>query len=834
MRLSIQRLRWVLLAGAVLLIGVLAAFIGYGRYRELKAYRQIIARSGISLTRDSNGVTWSQSIKGRKVFSIRAKSERSLGNGKWALHNADMWLYDHSGHPADHISGAEIEYDQNEGIARANGEVFMEIEPPQGLANGGRSGSPKPAPIRTPHAAAQVIQVRTSGLVYLRKLGLASTDQQVDFVYGGMHCTAVGAEFNSDESTLRLLSNVHMDGLAHGKPIHLTAARADMDQQADIANLARPVVISNGHTAKADTAILHLRKDGSIEQVQGIDHVVITSTTDTITAHRLDAVLNQQSLPETAQLSGGVVLTGTNPLRPLQGAANVIDVVFNAQGSPTRVTAIGDAKLRMVDHKTYASGLSRSMEGEKIVAALSPGQRKSSVRLTEVHVTGSAHAGGQSLANAAGDAAKGSTVPALKTVQVWADDLRVLFASSEAGKVAPEKLSGTGHTKLQQDGPRGDEEISRGDTLAIVFNPSSGRSKTNPLNPAATTIASAIQVGNVTIYDRSPAKPGALQPAAPSTGIADRASYLAATQTLTLTGAAHLSSDSGSIVAPTITLSQQTGDADASGGVQASFESLPRSGAPVRGKLAPVTHVLSSTAHFDHPGQLATFYGTDTTQARIWQGGSQVEAAKLTLDDLHKTFSARPASPGGLIHAILVANPEDTKAGTPGQAAKVIRVASETMDYNDLRREATFAGKVQIDGKMGEVSGQHAVAFMVAARPIAPGATPTTKQSQANPLGGSIDRVVVYGSVRLDQPGRHGTGEELLYNVVKGTYILTGTAESPPHISDAQQGNITGGTLVFSDAGSTIVVTGHQGASKDKTGRVRTETYVHSGKPERQ
>ena len=93
-----------------------------------------------------------------------------------------------------------MEYDQNEGIARAKGEVFMDIQPPQGLANGGRSAAPPSAPAKA-SPPAPVIHVRTSGLVYLRKLGVASTDQQVEFSYGEMTCTALGAEFNTDQAT---------------------------------------------------------------------------------------------------------------------------------------------------------------------------------------------------------------------------------------------------------------------------------------------------------------------------------------------------------------------------------------------------------------------------------------------------------------------------------------------------------------------------------------------------------------------------------------------------------------------------------------------------------
>ena len=324
------------MAGALLLVGVLAAFIGYGRYRALKAYRQIIARSGVSLTHDSNGVTYSQSIKGKKVFTLRAKTESSLGDGKYALHDAELLLYNRNGDAADHIYGSEMEYDQNEQVARAKGEVFMDIQPPQGLANGGRTQTQTKIQTAEPRpASAPVIHVRTSGLVYVRKLGVAATEEQVEFNYGDMTCTALGAEFNTNENTLKLLASVRMDGLAHGKPLHVTAARADMSRDENIANLTAPVVTSDDRRMRADTAVVTLRHDGSIESVQGNDRVVLTDRTQQITANRLDASLNAQSIPQTAKLTGDVVMVDSNPVRPAHGSASVVDVAMNAQGQPT-------------------------------------------------------------------------------------------------------------------------------------------------------------------------------------------------------------------------------------------------------------------------------------------------------------------------------------------------------------------------------------------------------------------------------------------------------------------------------------------------------------------
>ena len=833
MQLSIQRLRWVLLTGALLLAGVLAAFIGYGRFRALKAYRQIIARSGVSVTHDSNGVTYSQSLKGKKIFTIRAKTESTLGGGKYALHDAELLLYNSHGDAADHIYGSDMEYDQNEQVARAKGEVFMDIHPPEGLANGGHSASQPIASSKAKLQSAPVIHVRTSGLVYARKLGVAATDQQVEFSYGDMTCTAVGAEFDTNENTIKLLANVHMDGLAHGKPLHVIAARADMRRDENVAKLTAPVVTSDGRRMTADSAVMDLRKDGSIQSVQSNNHVVLTDKNQRVTANRLEASLNAQSIPQTAKLSGDVVLVDSNPLRPVQGSAAVVDVAMNAQGQPTRVVATGGAKLSMVDRKPNPSGLMRSMDGAKIIALFAPGEHKSPAHLTEIRAIGSAHASGQSVvAQAKGGSVESSKVPGLKNVQVRADDLRTTFAQAADGKVHPEKLYGIGHTQLQQDAPLGEQEISSGDSLEISFAsvPSAGA----PSPTVAMSIASAVQAGNVIFHNRAAAKPGSTSPASTTSGTAARASYEGQTQILTLTGSVHLEGEDGSIVAPTVALNQSTQDAEASGGVQATFQNAAATtpNVSLNAKPEPMTHVLAASAHFDHATRFATFYGTDAAPARMWQDASQIQAAILLFDGIKRTFGARPGKPDGLVHAILASSAPAPKPGAPVRLPSVIRVASPKMDYNDLRREATFSGGVTIEGTMGEVRGQHAVAFLAAAHTSATAPSVPSSSSEPNPFGGLIDRVVVYGTVQIDQPGRHGTGEQLLYTASKPNYILTGTPSVPAHITDTQQGSITGTTLIFGDAGSTIVVAGEQGLPKGKAERVHTETNVPPSKKE--
>jgi lipopolysaccharide export system protein LptA len=831
MRLSIQRLRWVLLAGALLLVGVLAVYIGYGRYRQLAIYKRLMKHSGISITHDTNGFTYSQSVKGKTVFTLHAKRATQLADGKWALHDADMTLYGRIAGRPDHIYGNEVEYDEKEGIARAIGEVHMDLQAPQALT-GGKPVSVAPTEAATPEDD-HVIHIKTSGLIYLHRLGVAATDKQVEFHYGAMECTAQGAEFNTGQNILRLLADVKMDGLTHDQPLHVTALSAEIDRTESHATLAHPIVRSEDRMGKADSAVLDFESDGSIQRVQGFGNVNLSETTRQVTAARLDATLNDDMQLKAAHLAGGVALIDVDATRPMQGSASKVDAAFDARGNPTTVTATGGAHFASVDRRSTPHGLARSLEGATIVtsfaAALHQKGEKPRTELTSMHATGNARAAGESLAapprNVAGNRAgiADASAPAIKNTQIAADDLQVSFRTSPDGKPQPQHLVGAGHTQLRQDAPLGEQQITTGDALDIVFAPVV---QPTQRKADALRVTSAVQTGNVTLHNQAAAT-AAGQPGAISAGTAHRAAYDGAAERLSLTGDVHWKSDSGQLIAPTVHVSQQTGDAEAEGGVQATLFSAPGTPASTPSSAdAPVTHILAATAQMHHSTQLSEFRDTDAHPAKMWQGASQVEAATLLFDGAKHTFSARPATPGVPIHAIFTGSPATPKAGAPARAASVIRAASPRMDYNDLRREATFTSGVILEGTMGQVHSQRAVVFLAPVDKSKP-ATASQTSTQAitqppSPFSGTLDRVIVSGDVQLDQPGRKASGDQLLYTAASGNYILTGTPAKPPIVVDAQQGSITGATLLFGDAGSTIVVAG----DPDKKTRVRTETEV--------
>ncbi len=815
------------MGGALLLVVTLTAYIGYGRYRALKTYQQLLQHSGISITHETDGFTYSQSVQGKTIFTIHAARAVQHGEGQWTLHDVVMTFYGRQPGVTDHIYASEVEYDEKLGVARAQGEVHMDLQAPQALT--GNHAEQKKQDDAAP------IHVRTSGLVYLRKLGVAATDQPVEFRYGGVQCTARGAEFDTSQSTLRLLAEVHLTGEAHGQPVDMTATRADVDRTANVARLTLPVVSSLGRSARADAATLLLRKDGSIEHAQAGGNVVLRVDTPhagsrQVTAARLDATLNAQTLPQTARLSGGVAMMDSNPLRPMRGSAAQVDALFDAQGAPASMTATGGAKVAMTDLRAPGStpqhGLSRELEAAKIVALFAPaakGGAKTSAQLRQLNASGAARASGESAVTPA----RGVPSGALKSTLVAGDELQLEF--TPGSKPRPQMLHGSGHTLLQQDAPLGEQQISTGDTLEMTFA-AKQQSKIDALPSLPSTapdefaISRALQSGHVSLRDRAATKPGTNAPAV-STGSAERADYDGATQKLTLTGDAHLNGDNAALTAPTVVMDRLSNVAEAFGGVRATLASASAAAAaPAR--PSPATHVVSASARFEHESQVAVFRGTDAQPARLWQDASQVQAAELTFDGQHRTFSARPAAAGALVHAVFTGSPSDPARPVKRPDAKaapsnLVRVAAPKMDYNDVQREAVFSGGVRMDGTLGEVRSQRALVYLTPA-----GEKKSAGASQPNPMSGSLERVVILGGVQLDQPGRHGTGEQMVYTAATDNFVLTGTPEHRPTVVDAQQGSVTGTTLTFGAAGSTIVVAGEPGSTTAKHSRVRTETEV--------
>ena len=856
MRWSAEKLRWVLLSGALLLAGVVAALFGLANYRAGKIWQRILARNGVNLRQETDGYTYSQSDGKRTAFTLHAAKAIPHGNGNFTLHDAVLVLYAKDGR-TDRIYGNQFEYDQSQGVARAIGEVHMDLEAPQ---------TPGPHAHRTPApdlsftpdddstADPSLIHVRTSGLVYTRKLGVAATDQPAEFRYEGLTCTSRGAEFDSGQDILRLLAEVHLTGMLRKAPFTLTATKAELDRGANTADLVHPHLVSNGRDGRAAHALLHLRKDGSLQTGDADGDVELRSGTKTVSAPQLHGDFAEQSRPQHALLSGGVHFVDSNTLRPAQGQAERVDLAISPTGVLHEAVATGGVTLLVKE--TAASGgppLARQLRAQQATASFEPdaANLKRSV-LRRLHMVGAAEFAGQASAKTPGES------PAL--TQVNADDLTTTFVPGRGRSLEPQHMTGFGHTELQQTADDGAHQRSTGDALELSFGPPAGAGPNAA--DGGVQVSSAVQTGHVDLRSWAAPKPDtAMNAQEPSIGHAQKADFEASAGTLTLTGGgsgrAEIVDGQTQVVAPSIVLHQGTGDGEASGGVAATTDGSDGS---------PATHILADHAALLHEANLSRFFGTDAQPARLWQSGSQVQAATIVLDGRQHTLSARPQGKGGAVNAVFTSaegpvsagrsaapathgpaerteSPEQRRApnrkgltagaqpfhsDVPEASRDTMQIRAAAMDYSDPQHEATFRGGVVMRGPEGTIAGDRGAAFLQppATKPAATTGVAEQHGAPAAPnLGGRLERFAVLGDVRLNQPGRTGAGEQLTYTAVTNSYVLTGTAADVPRVRDAQQGTVTGATLLFGAGDSSIVVAGAPGSGKGASPtRVHTET----------
>ena len=122
-----------------------------------------------------------------------------------------------------------------------------------------------------------------------------------------------------------------------------------------------------------------------------------------------------------------------------------------------------------------------------------------------------------------------------------------------------------------------------------------------------------------------------------TTATAQRASYDAATQVVQLSGSPRIQEANGDLSAASIEVARTTGNADATGGVKATYRQANGQQNMAFAGTGPV-HVVADHAHLDHATDLTTFYGKAGEPARLWQGSDSVSAPVLELSRATRPF----------------------------------------------------------------------------------------------------------------------------------------------------------------------------------------------------
>ncbi len=819
MGLTPAKLRtWILLLAGCL-VAAIAGFFFYGRWQGRRLGHDRPGGLETSIQQSTEGFTYSESRGGHTIYTLHAsKAVQYKGSGHAELHDVSITLYGAEGQPANRIYGSNFDWDPVHGIARALGEVQIDF---QGAANPGPQAG-KAASDESENK--NTVHVKTSGLVFNKQTGLASTTEKIEFRLAEAAGTATGASFDSQTGIIILTADVAFNSSVGGNPLEVRAHHAQYDRASRQLYLLQDVTDYADSHSSSDQATVSFRTDGSAYQVLAEGHVVFTGNDGQQVNARIAHVdLDAKSEPQQAKLDGGLLYVANNEARLLHGSAASGSMLFGPQTTirhaqlRTAVSVVDEEKLPQLDSAKTKQNATQSTTRQLQAAQVDIDFARGPDRSPKA----------QNILASGGGRVNVHTIYAKTPPEDMTIGGDQLFATLLDGEVLS-SVRGTGHTSLVTVSPAGVTQSSKGDNLLLTFaaptSPAKTRGKAAKGNKTASPqpaaqLQSAVQVGNVTLVQQAAAPAGGQAPAA-TTATAQRAAYDAATQIVQLTGNPRIQEETAELSATSLEMERTTGNANATGDVKATYREAKGQQSKGQQNLGfagtgPV-HVVADRAHLDHATDVTTFYGKAGEQARMWQGNDSVSAPVLELSRAHGTLSAHGSGSALAVNAVFTSSQSNQKPNTKTQAApSVVRLQSRTLFYAENDHKAVFSGGVVAQTSSGILHSSFMDVYLSTA--TSPARTPDQQGSQKPPSAPSqsVSKIVARGAVQLEQPGRKGTGEELTYTAADGKFVLTGTSSAPPRLSDQVRGVVTGNALIFNDHDDSVVVSG--GASNAVT-----------------
>ena len=805
--LSTRVIRAWLLGGILLLVVAIAASIVYTHMRAERYLLGLPGKLGIDIKQESDGFTYSQSVGGKTVFTVHAAKEIQHTNGRITLHDVGIVLYGRKQDRPDRIHGNEFDYDQASGTMSAIGDVYIDLAAPAKSAASGQLATVGPGD------EAQMIHVKTSGLVFHQKERSAFTPEAIEFTARGVSGKAVGASYDSASGLLVLKSAVQVSGLRRQQSAVLRAAHAELHRAENVLQLESARYAETGdrgsQSAAAEHADIYLNDEGQAQRIEAQGAVTLSGDSrGTIVADRMRLQLSADEQPREGHLAGHVHFTSDDAGSTTHGHASDALVQFDAVGRPTQALLTGDVELDRSDQSHGKSD--RRLLAARLLLGLTGGG-KEPVLLRTVEASGGVPAtGGKRAWLRLTDQAKGGGT----TTDLFGDTLTGSFVASgtrsQLTGVDARGDTSVERTSIEGAGAIESKDKSTGDLLRVAFTTDAqGR----------TELATAEQRGHVETLRDTTGKAAEKGQAAGAHAIeharSDVASYDARTEQVQLTGGVQIADAGDSLSADRVSLNRRTGGAVAEGAVRASYVAPGTKTEP--GRTAEPIHVTAARAVANRTTGVTEFFAAGGELARMWQGGSQVEAPVLRFERNPRRLVAHGLVPEDEVRAVLIGSSVGGagKSKTPA----LVRIASREMTYTDSLQQIELVGKVRLNDASGSIRSNAATVYLA---PAANGPVPG-RGTNTGLMAGRVDRVIGEGAVELEQPGRRATGEKIVYTASEGTFLLTGTKAMPPKLIDESRGTITGAALLFHSGDNSVVVSGQDGSGH---GRVRTEMRI--------
>ena len=790
-RFTIERLRNVLLVGGALLVVAIVVFLAAGQWTRRFLNKDLPSRLGINIEQHADVVTYTQTRKGKTIFKIQSsRADTMKSDGSTLLHDVKIDLYGEDGNRTDTISGSEFNYDPKAGVATAAGAVEITMMRPgvKPAITQLKPGSAKPKPAvedkkavsaptsanssiaPTPGSIANEItddeiHVKTNGLIFNQKTGVATTTQRVDFALRQGNGNSIGATYDSQHGQLVLDRAVELLVHRPSGAVAVHAGHAEFEHGNMLCRLTSARADYTGGSAQTENALIHFRADGSVIQLDGSGGVdLMTKSGGHVTAPIGTLEFDEANHPRHGLLQGGAHLELIEPNRTVEGSSPTARLVFNQTGQLSTAHmeqgVIFSSQQQVTTAKGVGAQVHRTWKSQiaDVVFAAAPnnssGARKPGPTRDDLQV----HTTSQSRVEPRTIHGYGGVVITSETSSAGVTTPSRLSADSVDADLAPggalSSLLGTGHASFEERSAAGVHQASTSDQLNVHFVSASlsqpksvsGVTAAKPRDAGpGSEIESIVETGHVVLVQDPPDRVATnhsgptVSPSGNQTGLratANRADYDGQSQILHLTGSPRVRDGALDMTANRIDFTRASGDAYAHGDVRASWigsgaqdgaqSGNPTVNPPLPGRTllgatqsgsggnGPV-HAIAPEAELHQSSQEVIFRGSangsEASQPRLWQSVNSVSAPVIILNRQKETLTAEASGATNPVRTVLVSNPpQKVTKETAGrnQASKdkqegpsVIRVRSGDLHYSEGERLAHFRS-----GSVGSVTAE--------------------------------------------------------------------------------------------------------------------------------
>ena len=580
MALDPKLLRRLFATGAVL-----AALVAAGFYLRgiLKSWRQpgLLPNNIPEVAKQvATGFKYSKSDGSRTLFTVQAASFQQFKEGqRYELHDASIVLYGREGDRSDQISGSDFEYDKATGEITAKGDVHIDLE----------TNSPVPG---MPDAAVpekSTVHLKTSGLTFNEKSGLAQTKELIEFRIPEAGGSAIGATYDSRANVLTLNSAVRLVTTGRQKAT-VTAKTATVLRTPQRIIMQGANIEQPPRSLSTDQLTIMLRADNTVERIEGAGKVHALREGPKgfdVHAGAGELVLDSSSQLRSGDLSGGITLVSRSQDQPAEGKAGRLLMSFGSKGRLEKARAEDAVEVKQGDaaksQEIHAAAVDLYLRDGRFVEKATTSAGPAQIVLNEKETK--------------------STISAAQFEAKFGEQNRV------------RSVFGTGNASVVSSTPAHLDRRTTSRDVSATFNDKG-------------EISSAEQTGDFR-YQEGERK-----------GWADRARYNPADETYTLTGSPRFADSNRSLTADNIQISRKDSTAVAQGHVKSTYNQIAQPNGARLGSADPV-HVTGNTMTINRNSGMARY-----TAARLWRGQQTVEAPVISFDSANRSLKAESDASG--------------------------------------------------------------------------------------------------------------------------------------------------------------------------------------------